>query len=161
MTELTGGIFKLKDNFIFVISSDEGLLLDTETKRYYTVNETTATLLRELRKGGISFEHLLDKVLEEYEVTPERAMGDTLGHLTSLLNAGIIEGISQEAPIKPIPPPGKKEYVAYHCEQGGSLSATYIRISKTKLPPPPPVLEYQYRQDMDGETLDLNISNKG
>jgi len=159
MTELTGGIFKLKDNFIFVISSDEGLLLDTETKRYYTVNETAATLLRELRKGGISFEHLLDKVLAEYEVAPGRAMEDTLGHLASLLNAGIIEGVGQEAPIKPIPSPGKKEYAAYQCEQGGSLRAL-LATFKTKLPPPPPGLEYQCRYNVEGESLEFNITNK-
>lgn len=50
----------------------EGVLVDLNTKRYYTLNETAALIWRALERGD-GPEEIVRQLTEAYDVTPEHA----------------------------------------------------------------------------------------
>ena len=62
---------------------DEGVLVDLNTKRYYTLNETATLVWRALEKG-LSKEEIVDRMTDAYDVTPERAAAAIDALLSSL-----------------------------------------------------------------------------
>jgi hypothetical protein len=51
---------------------DEGVLVDLDSKRYYTLNETATLIWRALEKG-LSKEEIVGQMTAAYDVTPEHA----------------------------------------------------------------------------------------
>jgi hypothetical protein len=51
---------------------DEGVLVDLNSKRYYTLNETATLVWRALEKG-LSKEEIVGQLTAAYDVTPEHA----------------------------------------------------------------------------------------
>jgi hypothetical protein len=51
---------------------DEGVLVDLNSKRYYTLNETATLVWRGLEKG-LSKDEIVGQMTAAYDVTPERA----------------------------------------------------------------------------------------
>lgn len=64
---------------------DEGVLVDLNSKRYYTLNETATLVWRGLEKG-LSKEEIVGRMTAAYDVTPERA-ADSIESLLSSLQA--------------------------------------------------------------------------
>ncbi|MBC7933341.1 MAG: PqqD family protein [Rubrivivax sp.] len=62
---------------------DEGVLVDLNSKRYYTLNET-ATLVWRALEQGLSKEEIVNRMTDAYDVTPERAAASIESLLTSL-----------------------------------------------------------------------------
>jgi glutathionylspermidine synthase len=71
-----------------VIFSDldegEGVLVDLNAKRYYTLNETAIFVWRRLEKR-LSAEEIVRELADHYDVTPERAAA-SVKHLLSELS---------------------------------------------------------------------------
>ncbi|MCA1613586.1 MAG: PqqD family protein [Acidobacteria bacterium] len=62
---------------------DEGVLVDLNSKRYYTLNETATLIWRALEKG-LSKDEMARQLTEAYDVTPERAAASIESLLASL-----------------------------------------------------------------------------
>jgi hypothetical protein len=61
------------DHVVFTdFEGGEGVLVDLNTKRYYTLNETAALIWRGLEDGA-GDEEIVRRMTDAYEVTPERA----------------------------------------------------------------------------------------
>ena len=60
---------------------DEGVLVDLNSKRYYTLNETATLIWRGLERGATKDE-IVTQMTAAYDVTPERAASsyDALVH---------------------------------------------------------------------------------
>jgi hypothetical protein len=70
---------KIADEFILVpIRQNVG-----DLESIYTLNET-ATRIWELIDGKIKVEEIKEKLIEEFEVTPEQVEKDLIGHLRQL-----------------------------------------------------------------------------
>ena len=64
---------KPHDHVVFTdFEGGEGVLVDLNTKRYYTLNETAALIWRALERGD-GAEEIVRQLVEAYEVTPEHA----------------------------------------------------------------------------------------
>ena len=61
----------------------EGVLVDLNSKRYYTLNETAALIWRGLERG-LAREEIARELTEAYDVTPERAAASVEKTLSSL-----------------------------------------------------------------------------
>ncbi len=68
----------------------EGVVLHLGARRYFSVNETGLLLLEALKEPR-TFPELVDKVLSEYEVTPEIAADTTREFLDQCVTAGVVE----------------------------------------------------------------------
>ena len=62
---------------------DEGVLVDLNSKRYYTLNETATLIWRALEKGR-SKDEIVGLMTSAYDVTPERAAASFESLLASL-----------------------------------------------------------------------------
>ena len=62
---------------------DEGVLVDLNSKRYYTLNETATLVWRGLEKG-LSKAEIVSQMTDAYDVTPERAAASVESLLASL-----------------------------------------------------------------------------
>ncbi len=62
---------------------DEGVLVDLNSKRYYTLNETATLVWRALEKGNTKAE-IVRLMTTAYDVTPERAAASIDNLLSSL-----------------------------------------------------------------------------
>lgn len=51
---------------------DEGVLVDLNSKRYYTLNETATLIWRGLEQG-LAKDEIVRQMVAAYDVTPERA----------------------------------------------------------------------------------------
>lgn len=61
------------DHVVFTdFEGGEGVLVDLNTKRYYTLNETAALIWRALERGD-GPEEIVRQMTEAYDVTPEHA----------------------------------------------------------------------------------------
>jgi PqqD family protein of HPr-rel-A system len=61
------------DHVVFTdFEGGEGVLVDLNTKRYYTLNETAALIWRALEQGASPAE-IVRRMTESYDVTPEHA----------------------------------------------------------------------------------------
>ena len=61
------------DHVVFTdFEGGEGVLVDLNTKRYYTLNETAALIWRALEQG-LGDEEIVRQLTEAYDVTPEHA----------------------------------------------------------------------------------------
>ena len=62
---------------------DEGVLVDLNSKRYYTLNETATLVWRALEKG-LPQDEIVGQLTARYDVTPERAAASIESLLASL-----------------------------------------------------------------------------
>ncbi len=62
---------------------DEGVLVDLNSKRYYTLNETATLIWRGLEKG-LSKDEIVKQMTARYDVTPEHAAASLDALLRSL-----------------------------------------------------------------------------
>lgn len=62
---------------------DEGVLVDLNSKRYYTLNETATLVWRALEKGQSKAE-IVSQMTAAYDVTPERAAASVDALVSSL-----------------------------------------------------------------------------
>ena len=61
------------DHVVFTdFEGGEGVLVDLNTKRYYTLNETAALIWRALERGD-GAEEIVRQLTDAYDVTPEHA----------------------------------------------------------------------------------------
>ena len=61
------------DHVVFTdFEGGEGVLVDLNTKRYYTLNETAALIWRALEQG-LGAEEIVRQLTDAYDVTPEHA----------------------------------------------------------------------------------------
>lgn len=64
---------KPHDHVVFTdFEGGEGVLVDLNTKRYYTLNETAALIWRALERGNDAAE-IVRHLTDAYDVTPEHA----------------------------------------------------------------------------------------
>jgi hypothetical protein len=82
--------FKLNKNVISTTLGDEAVLLDHERGFYYSLNEVGVTVLNGLVQGSKTYERLLTKVLEEYEIDEVTASEDLDLLLEELVNEKLI-----------------------------------------------------------------------
>jgi uncharacterized protein (DUF58 family) len=72
------------DHVVFTdFEGGEGVLVDLNTKRYYTLNETAALIWRALEQG-LGVEEIVRQMTEAYEVTPEHAAASLEKTLSTL-----------------------------------------------------------------------------
>ncbi len=74
------------DHIVFTEFDDtEGVLVDLNSKRYYTLNETAMVIWRGLEQKRTR-EEIIDDITNAYDVTPERA-AESLDKLVATLRA--------------------------------------------------------------------------
>jgi hypothetical protein len=72
------------DHVVFTdFEGGEGVLVDLNTKRYYTLNETAALIWRALERG-LSAEEIVRQLTESYDVTAEHAAASLEKTLSTL-----------------------------------------------------------------------------
>lgn len=70
---MSASLFKPHDHVVFSdLDGGEGVLVDLNAKRYYTLNETAIFVWRRLEKGLPAAE-IARELANDYDVTPERA----------------------------------------------------------------------------------------
>jgi hypothetical protein len=83
---MSASILKPQDHVVFSdLDGGEGVLVDLNAKRYYTLNETAIFVWRRLEKG-LPAEEIARELANDYDVTPERAAASVaklLGELTT------------------------------------------------------------------------------
>ncbi|MEP6833628.1 MAG: PqqD family protein [Gemmatimonas sp.] len=67
----------------------EGVVLHMGSRRYFTVSETGLSIL-EAMKTPSTFEQLVDAIMTEYEVAPDRASTSVQAFLTQCINAQVV-----------------------------------------------------------------------
>jgi hypothetical protein len=68
----------------------ESVLLDLRSQKYFGLNEVGTRIWQLLQETG-DIQAIRDRLLREYEVTPEKLEGDIEDLLGRLLQAGLIE----------------------------------------------------------------------
>ena len=81
-------IYSKSDSIVFRKIADEFILVPIrqnvgDLESIYTLNETAARIW-ELIDGKIKVEEIKEKIIEDFEVTPEEAEKDLIGHLRQL-----------------------------------------------------------------------------
>ena len=72
------------DHVVFTdFEGGEGVLVDLNTKRYYTLNETAALIWRALEQG-LGSEEIVRQLTDAYDVTPEHAAASLEQTLSTL-----------------------------------------------------------------------------
>ena len=72
------------DHVIFTdFEGGEGVLVDLNTKRYYTLNETAALIWRALEQG-LGADEIVRQLTDSYDVTPEHATASLEQTLSTL-----------------------------------------------------------------------------
>ena len=72
------------DHVVFTdFEGGEGVLVDLNTKRYYTLNETAALIWRALERGE-SVDEIVRQMTAAYDVTPEHATASLERTITTL-----------------------------------------------------------------------------
>jgi hypothetical protein len=103
MKKVEGMILGLKDHCAYASIGDEESLLDTEKKRYYTLNGPASFILNALSgEHGISFEELKAKVMSKYEVNEATVSSEVKLLLDDLSKRGFLKvgsKISWERPM--------------------------------------------------------------
>ncbi|MGL5832635.1 MAG: PqqD family protein [Waterburya sp.] len=82
--------YKVSSNHLYSEVADEAVILEVESGVYYGLNSVGVDIWRWLQQPQTE-ERLLDLVLEEYEVTPEKAEQDLQSILKEMLNAGLLD----------------------------------------------------------------------
>ena len=67
----------------------EGVVLHLKERRYFTVSETGLLLLEALTEPK-SFDQLVERILEAYEVDPDTARATTRAFLDQCLSAAVV-----------------------------------------------------------------------
>jgi hypothetical protein len=121
-----GNVLKLKDNCTFVALYEEGLILNTDTKMYFTINEPVVFLMRGLSQGALTVENLKERLLERYPGVPEaRVTTDLENLLNKLLEFQLLEEIvAERPPMQWGPTPPETAYSMYQepaAVHGGSV----------------------------------------
>ncbi len=84
-----------------IIASDfngqEGLLLDTTTQRYHTLNETATFLWAEIERG-ITVADMANAMCRRFDVEPQRARASVERALARLESQSLIRRIGDGAP---------------------------------------------------------------
>lgn len=83
-------VLRLRDGIVFKRVKNEGVVLVPAENRFLALTEVGARTL-ELLDGRSSVDVLLHRLLEEYDVGPDRLESDLLDLLGKLLTAGILE----------------------------------------------------------------------
>ena len=76
-----------------------GVLLDLETKFYFTLNETGVFVWKRLSQGAGSAETLARAVLAEFEVDEAQAGDDLRTLLSDLVSAGLARSRGSKSPL--------------------------------------------------------------
>jgi hypothetical protein len=71
------------------LDEGEGVLVDLNTKRYYTLNETALFVWRLLEKGA-ALDVIVRELIATYDVTPERAQASVDKLLSDLAQRNLL-----------------------------------------------------------------------
>ena len=83
-------VLKPQDHVIFSDLDDgEGVLVDLNAKRYYTLNETAIFVWRRLEKRQLA-EEIARELADSYEVSPERAAASVKHLLAELTQRNLL-----------------------------------------------------------------------
>ncbi|HEY1292378.1 MAG TPA: PqqD family protein [Chloroflexota bacterium] len=77
-------------NAAFAVLDDGAVLLNVQTGRYFGLDDVATHLWKQLLEGA-SEAQLVDSVLAEYDVEPERARGDVTNFLQRLEVLGLLQ----------------------------------------------------------------------
>ena len=84
MSSSSTGAARPHDHVVFTdFEGGEGVLVDLNTKRYYTLNETAALIWRALEQG-LASDEIVRQLTEAYDVTPEHAAASLEQTLSTL-----------------------------------------------------------------------------
>ncbi|MFN7182553.1 MAG: PqqD family protein [Planctomycetota bacterium] len=85
--------YKVKEGIVFDLLDDEvGLIIDSENNGAYEVTETVCSILKFINKGA-TFNRIMERILDEYDVEEKTAAKDLVEILDELLRNKIIEKI--------------------------------------------------------------------
>lgn len=91
-------LYKASTQHLYSEIDSEAVILDIDSGTYYGLNEISNRIWQLLQIP--SSEHqLVTTLLEEYEVTKEKATEDLQHFLQNMSNAGLIEVVNEKAPI--------------------------------------------------------------
>lgn len=82
--------YRLKDMCIFRVIEGEAAVVKPDDGTLIMLNETGTFILKNLKRK-ISLKSLLKKVLDEYDISEEKAIKDVHQFLSRLIKEGIIE----------------------------------------------------------------------
>ena len=81
---MTANVPAPHDHIVFTdFEGSEGVLVDLNAKRYYTLNETASLIWRGLEQG-LAREEIVSRMTDIYDVTPEHAAASLEQTLSSL-----------------------------------------------------------------------------
>jgi hypothetical protein len=87
---MSASLFKPQDHVVFSdLDGGEGVLVDLNAKRYYTLNETAIFVWRRLEKGLPAAE-IARELANDYDVTPERATASVAKLLDELATRKLV-----------------------------------------------------------------------
>ncbi len=90
MVTRMNGIVTLSSEVLFQEVGNEAVLLDLKSERYFGLDEVGTRIWQLLQEKG-RIEPLLETLLAEYEVSPERLRADLAELLGRLEEAGLIQ----------------------------------------------------------------------
>jgi hypothetical protein len=68
---------------------EEQVILDIEKGKYFSLNPV-ATLIWEILEQELSIESICEKLLDEYDVEPERCKQETNAYIQEMMKLGLI-----------------------------------------------------------------------
>tara|TARA_B100000242_G_C42964458_1_gene447395 strand:- start:165 stop:428 length:264 start_codon:yes stop_codon:yes gene_type:complete len=82
--------YKLKEGLTYALLDEEICIFDPNTAEYHNLNSTATFIWQILDKNILSFEEIVDKLLEEYEVERKFCVNQLKTYLDSLLKESLI-----------------------------------------------------------------------
>jgi hypothetical protein len=87
---MSTSLLKPQDHVVFSdLDGGEGVLVDLNAKRYYTLNETAIFVWRRLEKK-LPAEEIVRELADNYDVTPERAAASVSQLLNELSQRNLL-----------------------------------------------------------------------
>jgi len=82
--------FKASESVLVEAFYGETVLLNTKAGQYYGLSEVSTFAFEKLRRGA-TFDAVVTSVLDEFEVTTDKASQDLQEFVVNLLNLGLLE----------------------------------------------------------------------
>ena len=71
---------------------DEEVILDIEKGKYFSLNPV-ATAIWEMLEQPLSEDHLCKKLIEEYDVEPEKCRLETVAYIEEMIKLGLVREV--------------------------------------------------------------------
>ena len=82
--------YRLKPDLLLQSVADEAVILDPASGRYYTLDDVGSRMIALLQEHG-SIDPVVERIVREYRVEPDRARSDLQELLEQMAGEGLVE----------------------------------------------------------------------